>query len=352
MANDTAPVGAPTPPAARQGPARPPRRRPPPRTDDLIDVSVCIANWNCRDLLRACLASLRDHAQGAAVETIVIDNASADGAADMVRREFPDVVLHRNPTNVGFARANNQAAEVARGRYLFFLNNDTVVPPGALRRLIDYCDGHPGVGMVGPRLRDGAGQTQVSYRQRPTLTTFLHRTSLLRWTGLLKGPYRRYRRQEFDPDTTRRVEILMGAAMFLPREVFFTCGAWDEDFTFGGEDLELSTRVSRHYDIVYLPGVEVTHYGRMSTRQHIGFASTNMAIGFARYLRKSGCSRGQVALYKLMVTLDAPVQLADKALQYLWRRLGGRGEKAEKSLLALRGVGHFLLKGLVPFWKA
>jgi GT2 family glycosyltransferase len=221
-----------------------------------------------------------------------------------------------------------------------------------LRRLIDYCEAHPGVGMVGPRLRDGAGQTQVSYRQRPTLVTFLHRTCLLRWTGLLKGPYRRYRRDEFDPDRTRSVEVLMGAAMFLPREVFFTCGAWDEDFAFGGEDIELSTRVSRYYDIVYLPSVEITHYGRVSTRQHIGFASTNMAIGFARYLRKSGCSRGGLALYKLLVTLDTPVQMAGKGLQYLWRRLRGRKEKAAKTLLSLRGLGHFLKTGLVPFWKA
>jgi GT2 family glycosyltransferase len=348
MANETAPLTY----AAGQVLATPPPRRPFPRADDLIDVSVCIANWNCRDVLRACLASLRGQARGVAVETIVIDNASTDGAADMVEREFPEVILQRNPTNLGFARANNQAAELARGRYLFFLNNDTAVPPLCLRRLIDYCEAHPAVGMVGPRLRDGAGQVQVSYRQRPTLATFLHRTALLRWTGLLKGAYRRYRRQQFDENATRSVEILMGAAMFLPREVFFTCGAWDEDFTFGGEDIELSTRVRRHYDLVYLPSVEITHYGRVSTREHIGFASTNMAIGFARYLRKSGASRPALALYKLLVTCDVPVQMAGKAAQYAWRRLRGRKEKAQKTLLALRGLAHFLRSGLGPFWRA
>ena len=347
MPNDTAPVS----PAA-PGLIRSPRRRPPQPADELIDVSVCIANWNCRELLRACLVSLRGHLQGVAVEVIVIDNASTDGAADMVAREFPHVVLHRNPTNAGFARANNQAAELARGRYLFFLNNDTVVPRGTLRRLLDYSDANPGVGMVGPRLRDGAGQVQVSYRQRPTLSTFLHRTCLFRWTGLLKRSYLRYRRQEFDPGATRSVEVLMGAAMFLPREVFFTCGAWDEDFAFGGEDVELSTRVGRHYQVVYLPSVEITHYGRVSTRQHIGFASTNMAIGFVRYLRKSGCSRAGLTFYKVVVTLDAPLVLADKAVQYVCRRLCGRREEARKTLLALRGTGHFLLKGLGPFWKA
>ena len=286
------------------------------------------------------------------LEIIVIDNASRDGAADMVEREFPEVILNRNSDNVGFARANNQAAELSSGRFLFFLNNDTVVPPGTLRRLMDYCETNPAVGIVGPRLRAGNGQPQVSYRQRPTLATFLHRTYLLRWTGLLRGSYVRYRRQEFDPNATRSVDVLMGAAMFLPREVFFTCGAWDEDFAFGGEDIELSVRVGQHYRVVYLPSVEITHYGRVSTRQHIGFTSIQMLIGFARYLRKSGCSRGGVFLYKLMVTLDAPVHVVNKAVQYGWRRLLGRKDKAKKSLLVLRGALHFLLKGLLPFWKA
>jgi GT2 family glycosyltransferase len=317
-----------------------------------VDVTVCIANWNCRDMLRACLESLHDQPQGVRLETVVVDNGSADGAADMVAREFPEVVLQRNAANLGFARANNQAAGRARGRFLFFLNNDTLVPPGTLRRLVEYAEAHPEVGMVGPRLRDGRGQPQVSYRQRPTLAVLLHRTSLLRWTGLLREPYHRYRRQEFDPDSTRAVEVLMGAAMFLPRDVFRACGGWDEDFTFGGEDLDLSLRVGRSRTVVYHPRAEITHYGRVSTRQHIGYASTHMAVGFARYLRKSGCPARGLLAYKVLVSLDAPVQLVIKGVQYLWRRAQGQDAKAEKSLLAFRGLGHFLLRGLLTFWRA
>src|SRR5947209_13599707 len=106
--------------------------------DGPIDVTVCIANWNCRELLRGCLESLHDRPQGVRLETVVVDNASTDGAADMVARDFPEVTLIRNAENVGFSRASNQAAAVARGRYLFFLNNDTVVSAGALRRLVSY----------------------------------------------------------------------------------------------------------------------------------------------------------------------------------------------------------------------
>jgi GT2 family glycosyltransferase len=317
-----------------------------------IDVSVCIANWNCCDYLRACLESLHDQPQGVRLETIVVDNGSEDGAAEMVAREFPEVVLHRNRTNLGFARANNQAADRARGRYLFFLNNDTLIPPGTLRRLVDYAEAHPQVGMIGPRLRDGRGHPQVSYRQRPTLATLLHRTSLLRWTGLLRRAYRRYRRQEFDPETTRAVEVLMGAAMFLPRDLFFECGGWDEEFTFGGEDLDLSLRIGRSRPVVYHPSVEITHYGRVSTRQHIGYASAHMAVGFARYLRKTGCTGWSLLAYKTLVSLDAPLQLVLKGVQYLYRRARRQQTKADKTLLALRGLASFLGRGLVTFWRA
>jgi GT2 family glycosyltransferase len=283
---------------------------------------------------------------------IVVDNGSGDGAAEMVEQLFPGVVLVRNPTNLGFARASNQGARRARGRYVLFLNNDTVVPTGTLRRLVDYADAHPEVGMIGPRLRDGDGRCQVSWRRRPTIGALLHRTSLFRWTGLLRADHRRYRREGLESDRPRRVDVLMGAALFVRREVFTACGGWDERFTFGGEDLDLSARVNRTWPVVYLPEAEVTHFGRESTRRHIGFASTQMAIGFVRYLRKTGARRTAIWAYKLAVTLDAPLQLAEKAAQYLWRRLTGRRAKAQKSLLVVRGLGHFLCKGLVAFWRA
>src|SRR5436309_4251430 len=226
MRDDASLAPAPPPPDEAQAPR--PRRRPALHQpawvqsiadDGPIDVTVCIANWNCRDLLRGCLESLHDQPQGVRLETVVVDNASRDGAADMVARDFPEVVLVRNSTNVGFARASNQAADRARGRYLFFLNNDTLVPAGALRRLVAFADSHPDVGMIGPRLRDGRGRPQISYRRKPTVAALLHRTVWFRWTGLCRRAYRRYRRADFNPLERRTVEVLAGAALLLPRDV-------------------------------------------------------------------------------------------------------------------------------------
>ncbi len=319
---------------------------------DAIDVSVCIANWNCRELLRTCLQSLHRQRQGVRLETIVVDNGSSDGAAEMVASDFPEVILVRNQVNLGFSRASNQAARLARGRYLFFLNNDTVVPPGALTQLVAFADANPQLGILGPKLRDGLGDVQVSYRPRLTVAALLHRTYLLRWTGLLRRAYYRCRREEFDPNRTRPVEVLMGAAMFMPPQIFFRSGQWDEDYQFGGEDMDLCFRVGKRHPVIYYPEVEITHLGRASTRQRIGHASTQIACGFVRYLRKTGGSSQALWAYKSMVTLDTPLQLLVKGLQYFWRRVTGRKSKAEKSRIALRGAWHFLVRGLGPFWKA
>ena len=316
-----------------------------------VDVSVCIANWNCREFLRQCLESLLDAAQGVALEVIVVDNASTDGAPEMVERDFPEVVLVRNSENLGFACANNQASRKAQGRYLFFLNNDTVIPKGSLGELLDFARAHPEAGIIGPRLCDALGRTQVSYRLEPTLAILLHRTSILRWTGLLRGTYRRYRRSDFQTETTRPVEVLMGAAMLIPREVFERVGGWDEEFMFGGEDIDLSTRIRRDGQVIYHPEVKIVHYGRVSTRQHIGFASSHMNIGFLRFLRKNGSGKFALLLYKFVVTLDLPVQILAKALQFAWRKLLGHNDKAAKTGLALRGMTHFLRHGMKAFWR-
>jgi len=318
-----------------------------------VDVSVCIANWNCLEYLRGCLESLLDVPQGVTVEVIVVDNASSDGAADMVAREFPEVTLIRNEKNEGFARASNQAAQLATGRHVFFLNNDTVIPPLTLARLVGFADAHPQIGMIGPRLRDGQGKLQISYRRKPTLRAMLHRAALLRWTGFFRQAYEDYRRDGFHPDGVRRVEVLMGAAVLMPRAIFDKCGGWDEGFRFGVEDVELSDRVGRDHALVHLPDVEIVHFGRVSSRQNATFVAPNLMIGYVRYLRKSGVSRAKLTGYKLVVTLDTPLQLLGKSVQYAWRRLiGVEKRKSEKSRTAVRGGWRFLTHELGRFWRA
>ena len=319
---------------------------------ETIDVSVCIANWNCEVLLRRCLRSLFEHDQGVRFEVIVVDNASTDAAAAMVANEFPQVVLIRNAVNRGFAAASNQAAARAKGRYLFFLNNDTEVPSHTLGKLLDHAVANPSAGMIGPRLREPNGAVQISYRRRPTIFALLHKVSLVRWTGFFRKEYKDYRRGSFVSDGTRAVEVLMGPAVFMPRDLFHAVGGWDECYRFGVEDIDLSTRIAKTRSVVFVDDVEVIHHGRVSSRANVGFVAPSVTTGYVRFLRKAGARRWPLFWYKLAVTLDAPVQLVGKVIEAAARRATGQHRNAAQSWAAARGLWAFLRYELVRFWRA
>jgi N-acetylglucosaminyl-diphospho-decaprenol L-rhamnosyltransferase len=320
--------------------------------DTTVEISVCIANWNCLEIVRNCLESLLRQPQGAVMEVVVVDNGSTDGAPEMIAAKFPEVVLIRNATNEGFSRANNRAARAARGRYLFFLNNDTIVPVHALAKLLAYATEHPEVGMIGPRLRNPDGSFQISYRRQPSVGALLHRTLLLRWTGICRHAYRAYRRGSYDPNFCGAIDLLMGAAVLMPRVVFNKCGGWDEEFAFGGEDLDLAVRVGRHDAVHFCSTVDVIHYGRVSSRLNAGFSAESVAIGYVRCLRKTGASPAALVTYKALVILDSPLQLLAIFAQWMLRRLTGRTAKAAKSRVALVGLVHFLRHSIPRFWRA
>src|SRR5262245_28906522 len=317
-----------------------------------VDVSVCIANWNCAPLLRRWLQSLFDQPQGARFEVIVVDNASTDGAAEMVAAEFPQVTLVRNAENRGFAAASNQAAARAKGRYLFFLNNDTEVPSLALGKLLGHAAADPTAGMFGPRLREPGGAVQISYRRRPTIEALLHKVSLVRWTGLFRKAYKTYRRGSFEPEGVRPVEVLMGPAVFIARAVFEGVGGWDERYRFGVEDIDLAREVGKSRAVVYVGDVEVIHHGRVSSRENVGFVAQSVATGYVQFFRKTGVGRWPLFWYKLAVTLDAPVQLAGKVIEAAARQVTGQRTNAARSWAAACGVWAFLRHELVRFWRA
>jgi GT2 family glycosyltransferase len=226
------------------------------------------------------------------------------------------------------------------------------VPPNTLRQFFEFAEANPSVGMVGPRLRGGDGAFQISYRRRPTLGALLHRISLLRWTGLFRRAYYEYRRDSFEPEGVRPVEVLMGAAVFLHRAVFEDSGRWDERYGFGVEDIDFSMQVGRRRPLVYVGDVEVVHYGRASSRKNMAFVAPNVATGYVRYFRKAGASPTALWIYKVLVTVDAPVQCVGKLLQGCVRFARGRTVKAKRSWLAARGLWHFMRSEMVRFWKA
>src|SRR3954447_5968387 len=130
-------------------------------------ISVIIATYNARQLLADCLDSIAANPPSEPYEVIVVDDASADGTSEMVRTRFPDVRLLRNEINRHYAFSNNRAFECARGQYLLLLNNDTVVLPRALDRMVEFLREHPEAGAVGCRLLNEDGSLQWSVKSLP-----------------------------------------------------------------------------------------------------------------------------------------------------------------------------------------
>jgi N-acetylglucosaminyl-diphospho-decaprenol L-rhamnosyltransferase len=314
-------------------------------------VSICVVNWNGRDLLRALLDSIRTTCGGLPVEMIVVDNASGDGSADMVAAEFPEVKLVRNADNRGFARGNNQAAAAATGKYLFFLNNDTVLREGSISRLVDFLDQNLQYVAVGPKLIGDDGQPQHTARNLPTMGSLLHRISFLHWTRLFKGAYRRYRRSDFDPEQPGPAEQLAAAALLVRRESYDAAGGWDEGFPFGVEDVDLCRRLRASGEIYYLPDAVLDHLGRVSSRANRPFVYRSYEIGYARYVRKHfGGAWG--VFYKFLVTLDMPLRVIGLAAQWLTYRLAGRHDKLPRTGQLLNAASRFLATGLPALWRA
>jgi GT2 family glycosyltransferase len=209
-------------------------------------LTVVVVSYNTRDLLRRCLASLVDH------PVVVVDNASADGSADMVTSEFPHAVLIRNAFNRGFGAANNQGIDAARTPLVLLLNSDAEATPGAVQALAQVFD-DPTLVAAGGRLRSPDGSPQRSAAHGLTLWALvceqLYLERLIPRSRLF-SPY------WIDPsiDRVTEVEQVMGAClMFRPVERF------DERFFLYCEDTELCRRLRRHGKVLFVPGAEFRH---------------------------------------------------------------------------------------------
>lgn len=250
------------------------------------DLSIIILNWNVRDLLRACLDSLKSSA-ALAIEIVVVDAASSDGSAEMVAREFPPVKLIASADNLGYSRGNNIGMAASHGRYLLILNPDTAVAGDALDALVAYADAHPEVGIVGPRLLNADGSPQASRRRYPTLATAFFESTWLQPFAPRRVLDRYYARDVPDEAAALAADWLTGACLLVRRGVYEQIGGFDEEFFMYSEELDYCRRArAAGWQIMYLPEARVYHYEGGSSEQamperHIRFQRSKI-----RYFRK------------------------------------------------------------------
>lgn len=252
------------------------------------DVSIVIVSWNTREILRDCLTSISQQTH-ASHEVIVVDNASTDGTQGMLKEEFPAITLIANTENVGFAAANNQGLEIAKGTKLLLLNPDTIILDGAIDRMICWLDKHPDVGCVGCQVWEDETTIQHTCFADPhplnlAIGEFnLYR--LARWVPMFgRTEYTGWERTE-----TRTVDVVSGMFMLVPRAVFEAVGPMDEAFFVYSEEADWCRRIrNAGWRCVFAPEARILHLdgGSKSTVQIRSRMYVQMQKSKTIYVRK------------------------------------------------------------------
>lgn len=233
-----------------------------------MTLSILIVNWNTRDLLRACLRSLRRYPLSEPMEIWVLDNASRDGSAQMVQQEFPEVHLIASESNLGYAAGNNLLMQKAQGEYLLLLNADTGVTEGGLDTAVRFLREHPEAAALGAKLVHPDGRVQASVRGFPEPEAVMWEYLGLARLFPRSRRFGAYRMTWFTYDRIAEVDQPMGTFLMLSRRAVEAVGPMDERFPIFFNEVDWCYRAKKMgWTIYFHPGVVVIHHGGASTRQ-------------------------------------------------------------------------------------
>ncbi|MBK7763000.1 MAG: glycosyltransferase [Bacteroidetes bacterium] len=258
-----------------------------------MQLSVIIVNYNVKYFLEHCLLSVFRAASGLSCEIFVVDNNSSDESVEMVKAKFPSVILIENWQNAGFARANNQAVDKAKGKYILYLNPDTIVPEDCFTKCLAYMEAHEEVGALGCRLIDGKGEfLPESKRGFPSADVAFYKITGL--SGLFKKSkyFNRYHVGYLPEFEVNEVDVLAGCFMWCRKTVIDKVGSFDTDYFMYGEDIDLSYKIKKAgFKNVYFPETSIIHYKGESTKKgslnYVKMFYQAMIIFAKKHLRSS-----------------------------------------------------------------
>jgi len=268
--------------------------------------SVVIVTLNNQSTILPCLNSIKVNLKRD-VKIFVVDNASTDGTLKIVEESFPQVIIVRNKSNLGFARANNQALKQAKGNFIFLLNPDAEVTGNALEEMVAYMEKHDDVGILGPKLVNDDGSTQ---KEITPLPGFLDSILILLKLHRIK-PFSNLVYPNYDYEKTQEAEHLMGSALLIRREVFEKIGLFDEKFFLWFEETDLEKRAKEAgFKVVYHPKAVVKHLVGQSTKQIHPMkrqAIWNQSLRY--YFQKHKSALEQTVLVPFIIVSYVPVFL-------------------------------------------
>jgi GT2 family glycosyltransferase len=233
-----------------------------------MNLSIVIVTWDSEEFIRNCLDSIFLSQGNFTSEVIVVDNGSSDETAKIVEQFYPQVNLIQNKKNLGYAKANNQGMEKAKGEHILLLNPDTQVLEDALSLMSEFMEENPKIGALGPKLLNPDKSVQASCREFPTFSTLIWEFSGLSRLFPRSRVFGRWRMGYFNFDTQRETDQPMGSCLMLRRATLEDVGAFDENFVMFFNDVDLCFRIKKGgWKIYFYPEAKVIHYKGASTRK-------------------------------------------------------------------------------------
>jgi len=257
----------------------------------MLDLSIIIVNFNKSKLLKDCLDSIYKNSKSIKFEIFVVDNGSKDNSVSMIKENFPQIKLIENSSNLGFAKANNQAIKLSQGKYILLLNNDTKILNNALKQMVEFMTAHPNTGGLGPKLLN------------PDLTS-------QREGSLLSKRF-------WNSKTPIETNFLTGAALMIRRGVFEKVGLLDENFFFYNEDIDICRRIKKAgWKLYFLPSAQIIHIGQQTKNIEMIYEGYRGGL----HLCKKHYNKFINIIYRLGVLADVSISIAHLPLKFMFSR--------------------------------
>lgn len=234
-----------------------------------MKLSIVILCWNDLHVIAECLESIYSNTHVVDFEVIVADNGSTDGSVECIHKNFPEVQVIENRTNLRFARGNNRGIFASNGDYILILNPDTILQDGALDRWVEFADRHPEAGGFACRVVNSDGSYQGCARPFPTVRGEWLSACCLRFLGYVCERFVADRYIRWRGETERTVDWQAGCCLMVRAWLLKKLGGFDEQFEYYYEDIDLCHRIwDAGWSILYTPEVEITHLKGQSTKRY------------------------------------------------------------------------------------
>lgn len=252
-----------------------------------MDISIIIVNYNNCNLLQKCVESVISFTEDITYEIIIVDNNSTECNPEQIIPEINNLILIRNIENHGFAKANNQALKIAQGKYILFLNNDTIFIENTLKKIFNYTEALNKPTIVGCKLLNENGTNQISIGKFDSLIYNISISFFLYKLFPYSKIFNRYYLNYFDFKSPTNVDFVKGAFLLCDKNSVDKLNGFDEGFFFYGEEVDFCYRFRKiGGNIIFYPETKIVHLGGASTDSNLKFKFENQAKGRIQFYQK------------------------------------------------------------------